>query len=161
MGGKIAASSFIYEVGTGLLAQLEEIALGIRPGGLDGKKLGDSAIGAVISTVVIIGTALPGAKFLHGGVNSMLKNFNLNMGKGKNQFVAETVTEFPIGIGTEVVAELAATGIMTGEWTVGWSAAASAGVETIGTAGAGAAGLGALALMNKPNGFNKPGWYTK
>ncbi|WP_285601923.1 hypothetical protein, partial [Kineosporia sp. NBRC 101731] len=31
MGGKIAASSFIYEVGTGLLAQLEEIALGIRP----------------------------------------------------------------------------------------------------------------------------------
>lgn len=105
-----------------------------RTGRQEAVRLG---LGATISTLTIIGTALPGAKLLHGGIENLMKNVKLNLSKNNYGWLTNNLNELPVGVGTEVVAELMANGILNGEWTVGWSAATSGAFETVGTAGGG------------------------
>ncbi|GAB3240164.1 hypothetical protein [Kineosporia babensis] len=155
-GAKVAGAVFIYEVGSGLLAQIEQLGLGLRPE-ISGAKLRDSALNATVG-LLVLAAAIPGAGALFGAVGGLLKNAGLNVGKDSFSFLSQHLQELPFGIGTEVLAELMANGILYDSWSVSWTAVTSAVFDTGADMAGGAGGLGALALLNKQSGLNRPSW---
>ncbi|MCD5311851.1 WXG100-like domain-containing protein [Kineosporia babensis] len=143
---RVTAQVMVLEVGPVLLAQLEQIAVGLRTKGLDQKKVVD----AVAEGFLGLGLGLTAAKVLDSGLSALGRNLGPDLGKTGS--FANALRDLPLAVGTDVVAELLTTGILYGTWSVGWSAVTSAAIESAGVAGA--AGIGTLALLNKQSGLN-------
>jgi hypothetical protein len=143
----VVGASLLYEVGTDLLAEIEQVIKGLR-GGFDLEQLGKAALSALVSAATVLGAIIPGSQAFTKGATNLLTglNFSKEFANSFSHISTEILSE---GAG-EVLGGLLASGLVSGQWTVGVMDLTSGLAEGAGEVAAAGAGKRAnKALLNK------------